>query len=156
MEEPLPLMLIFQGPVPVVDKYQWSRIGGFPAVLDSNACGRNDGAMIIKHSYRVLDPWLKTINASASTERKALLIFDGFPSHLNIDLLKYLGGDGMVVLLCMTNTSHETNVEDLVTFGIAKTEFKNSKQSLMTKRLVPGNTGSLKIEDFPCLLRQSM
>ena len=52
-----------------------------------------------------------------------LLIFDGFPSHLIIDMIKYMGGDGMVVLLRMTNTSKDTNVEDLVTFVIAKTEF---------------------------------
>ena len=29
----------------------------------------------------------------------------------------------MVVLLRMTNTSHETNMEDLVNFGIEKTDF---------------------------------
>ena len=33
----LPLMFIFQVLVPVVDKYQWPRVGDFPAVLDSNA-----------------------------------------------------------------------------------------------------------------------
>ena len=37
----------------------------------------------------------------------------------------------MVVLLCMTDNSHETNVEALVTFGIAKKESSDSKQSLM-------------------------
>ena len=58
---------------------------------------------------------------SASSERKALPIFDGCPSHLNIDLLKELGGYGMIVLIHMTNTSHETNMKDLVSFGIAET-----------------------------------
>ena len=29
----------------------------------------------------------------------------------------------MVVLIRMTNNSHKTNVEDLLTFGIAKTGF---------------------------------
>ena len=62
----------------------------------------------------------------------------------------------MVVLLCMTNISHNTNVEDLVTFGIAKTEFQNYKQSLMTERLVLDNTKGLKREDFPCLLKKSL
>ena len=43
------------------------------------------------------------------------------------DLLKYPRGNGMVVLLRMTNTSHKTNMEDLVNFGIEKKEFQNSK-----------------------------
>ena len=33
MGESLPLMIVFQGPVPVVDKYQWPHISGFPAVV---------------------------------------------------------------------------------------------------------------------------
>ena len=100
-----------------------ARIGDFPADLDSNACERNDGAMMIKYYYHVIKPWLQTINVSVSSEMKTLLIFDDCLSHLNIDLLKEMGGGGggMVVLLRMTNTSHETNVEDLVTFGITKT-----------------------------------
>ena len=85
-----------------------------------------------------------------------MLIFDGCLSYLNIDMIKGLGGDGMVVLLCMTNTSYDTNVEYLVTFGITETEFKNAKQSLMTERLVRGNTNVLKREDFPCLLNKSL
>ena len=89
-----------------------------------------------------------------SSERKSLLIFDGYPSHLNIDLIKELGGDGMVVLLRTTKTSHETNVEALVTFGIAKKEFQNAKQSLMTENLVIGNTNGLNRKDFTCLLKQ--
>ena len=52
----------------------------------------------------------------------------------------------MVVLLCMTNTAHDINVGDLVTFCVAKTEFQNAKQSLMTERLVPGNTDGFKRE----------
>ena len=60
--------------------------------------------VIIKYYHRVLNPWLKAINGSAVSERKALLIFDGCPLHLNIDLLKELGGGVIVVLLCMTNT----------------------------------------------------
>ena len=59
--------------------------------------------VIIKHYHCVLNPWLQTINGSASSERKALILFDGCPSHLNIDLIKELGGDGMVVLLHMTD-----------------------------------------------------
>ena len=70
--------------------------------------------MIIEHYHRVLNPWLQTINVSASSERKVLLIFDGCLSELNIDLLKDMGEDGMVVLIRMKNTSHETNMEDLV------------------------------------------
>ena len=80
-------MLFFQGPVLVVDKDQWPRIGGFPDFLYSNACGSNDGEMIIKHYHRVLNTWLKKINVSVISERKARLIFDGCPSHLNIDIL---------------------------------------------------------------------
>ena len=75
--------------------------------------------IIIKLYHRILNPWLQTINVSVSSDSKSLLIFDGFILHLNIDLLKNLGGDGMLVLLCMTNTSHEINVKDLVNFGIA-------------------------------------
>ena len=67
-----------------------------------------------------------------SSDRKAVLIFDGCPSHLNIGLIKELVGDGMVVLLLVKNTSHETNVEYMVNLGIVKTEFQNYKQSLMT------------------------
>ena len=89
-----------------MDTYQWPRIGGFPAVLDPNACRINDGAIIIKHYHHVLNIWLQTINVSVSSERKELIIFDGFPLHLNIDLLKELGGYSMVVLFRMTNTSH--------------------------------------------------
>ena len=121
MGEPLALMIIFQGTVPVSDKDQWPCIGNFYAVLDSNACGSNYGAMIIKHCHLFLNPWLQTINGSASSDMKALLIFDGCPSHLNIDLIKDLGRDGMVVLLRTMNTSHDTNVEYLVNFGIEKT-----------------------------------
>ena len=105
--------------MPVVDKNQWPCIGGFPSVLESNACGRNYGAIIIKHYQCVLKP--SQFFLSASSERKALPIFDGCPSHLNIDLLKELGGYGMIVLIHMTNTSHETNMKDLVSFGIAET-----------------------------------
>ena len=119
--EPLPLMLIFQGPVPVADNDQWPHTSGFPAFLESNSCGSNYGAVIIKHYHFALNPWLHTINVSASIKKKALLIFDGCPSHLNIDTLKDMGRYGMVVLIHMTNTSHDTNVEDLVTFGTAKT-----------------------------------
>ena len=60
-----------------------------------------------------------------------------------------------MVLLRMTKTSHENNVEYLVAFGIAKTEFQDAKQSLMTERLMLGNTGGLKREDFPCILMHS-
>ena len=80
--------------------------------------------MIIKHFHHVLNPWLQTINISEISDINSLLFFDGFPSHLNIDLLNDLGGYGMLILLRMTNTSHVTNVEDLVTFGIAKIDFK--------------------------------
>ena len=62
----------------------------------------------------------------------------------------------MGFLLLLTNTSHNTNVEDLVNFGIAKIEFQNSKQSLMTEHLVLGSTNGLKIYDFPCLLKHSL
>ena len=112
--------------------------------------------MIIKHYYRVLNPWLQTINVSASSESKALLIFDGCPSHLKIDLLKYMEGDGTVVPIHTTNTSHETNVEDLVTSGIVKTKFQDVKQSLMTESLLLGNTNGLKREYFTCLLNKSL
>ena len=47
--EPLPLMIVFQGPVPVEDKDKWPWIGGFHAVLDWNTCGSNNEVMIIKH-----------------------------------------------------------------------------------------------------------
>ena len=67
----------------------------------------------------------KTIKVSARIERKEVLLFYGCPSHLNIDLLKELRGDGIVVLFLMTNTSHDTNEDYLITFGIAKTEFQN-------------------------------
>ena len=119
MVEPLQFMLIFQGNIPVVYKDQWPCIGGFPSVLYSNACSINDVPVIIKHCHRVLNPWLQTINVSVSNDSKSLLIFDGFLLHLNIDILKKLWVDGMLVLLCMTNTSHEINVKDLVNFGIA-------------------------------------
>ena len=52
----------------------------------------------------------------------------------------------MLVLICMTNTSHETNVEYLVTFGIINIEFQNAKQSLMTESLVLGNIDGTKRE----------
>ena len=97
-------MLVFQGPVPVVDNYQWSHIGGFTAVLESNNRRSNYGVMIIKDYHCVLKPWLLKINVSARSERRSLLIFDGYPSYLNLDILKDLGVDGMVVLLRMTNT----------------------------------------------------
>ena len=113
-------MLILQGPVPVADKDQWPRIGGFPTLLYSNDCRRNYGAIIIKYYYRVFKTWLQTINVSEISESKELIIFYGCPLHINIDLLKELRGDGTVVLLRMTNTSHDTNVEDLVNFSIKK------------------------------------
>ena len=83
----------------VVNKYWWPHIGGFTAVIYSNACNINDGAMIIKYYHRVLKPWLQTINVSASSYKRALVICYGCPSHLNIDLPKELGVRGMVVLL---------------------------------------------------------
>ena len=132
--------------MPVEDRNQWPHIGGFTAVLDSNARGRNNWAVIVKQFHRVLEPWPQTIKVSASSARKAVLIFDGFPSHLNIDLLNYLGLCGMVVLLRMMNNSHETNVEDQMNFGIADTEFQNARQSLMTEFLVLVNTEGLKRE----------
>ena len=100
--------------------------------------------MILKHYHRVLKPWLQNINVSASSEMTALLIFDVCLLHLNIDLLKDMGADGMLVLICMANTSHDTNVEDLVTFGTVKIEFQYAKQSLVTERLMIGNTDGLK------------
>ena len=112
--------------------------------------------MIFKHYHCGLKPWLQTINVSASSERKALLIFDGYPLHLNIDLLKDLGGYGMVVFIGVTNNSHNTNVEYMVAFGIAKTESQNAIKSLMTEHLVFGNTDGIKREDFTCLLNQSL
>ena len=48
--------------------------------------------IIIKLYHRILNPWLQTINVSVSSDSKSLLIFDGFLLHLNIDLLKKLGG----------------------------------------------------------------
>ena len=59
----------------------------------------------------------------------------------------------MVFLLRMTNNSHEMKVEDMGTFGIAKTEFQNQKQILMKELLVIGNTGDRRREDFPCILK---
>ena len=112
--------------------------------------------VVIKHYHRALNSWLRTINVSANSERKAVLIFYVCPLYLNIDLIKDMGGDGMVVLLNITNTSHETNVEYLVTFGIAKTEFKNAKQILMMESLMLDNTNFLKIEDFTYLLKHSL
>ena len=142
--------------MPVEDRNQWPHIGGFTAVLDSNARGRNNWAVIVKQFHRVLEPWPQTIKVSASSARKAVLIFDGCLPHLHIDMLKEIGGSGVVVLLCMKNTSHKTKVEDMVTFGIAKTEFQNDKQSLTTQRLVLGNTDGIKRQDFSCLLKQSL
>ena len=37
-------------------------------------------------------------------------------------MVKDMGLDYLVVLLRMANISHETNVEDMVTFGISKIE----------------------------------
>ena len=123
------LIQVCEGVTPIHAHLPWNnassvqgsvaRIGGFPSVLDSNACSSNDGVVIIKHYQNILNPWLQTINVSVSSDSKSLLIFDGFLLHLNIDLLKKLGGGGMLVLLCMTNTSHEINVEDLLNFDIA-------------------------------------
>ena len=109
-------------------------MGGFPCALDSNSCGSNNRAMIIKHYHHVLKPWPQTINVGASSERKAVIIFDGRPLYLNIDLIKELGWGGgwygMVVPLNMTNTSHKTNVKDMVTFGNCKRQdFKMLKKS---------------------------
>ena len=114
-------MLIFQGPVPVADKDHWPRIDSFPDFIDANTCGINDGEMVIKHYHHVIHAWLQSINVSANSESKSVLIFYGCLPHLNIDILKEMGGDVMVVLIRMKDTSHETNVEDLVNFGIAKT-----------------------------------
>ena len=110
--------------------------------------------MNIKHYHIFLNPWLQISNVSTSSERKEFLISDVCLSQLNIDPLKELGVDSMVFLLVMENTSHKTNVEDMVTFDIAKTEFQKSKQSLMKDRFVIGNTNSLNREDFPCLMNQ--
>ena len=100
--EPLPRMLILQGPVPIVEKYQWTCIGGFTDVLDSNTCRINDRETIIKHYHCVLKPWQQNINVSARIKRKELLTFYGSLLHLKIDLLKYLReGECMVVLICM-------------------------------------------------------
>ena len=85
-----------------------------------------------------------------------MLIFSGCLYPLNIYLLKYLGGDGIVFLLFMKNTSHDTNVKDLVTFCISNTVFQNAKQNLMVERLVLGDNYGLKREDFPYLLKKSM
>ena len=108
-------MLILQGTVTVTEKDQWTCIGALTVVLDSNAFGSNDGEMIIKQYHHILKPWLQTINVNESSEIKAVLIFYGFLSHLTIYLLNELGR------YVMTNNSHETNVEDLVNFGIANT-----------------------------------
>ena len=138
------LMIILQVPVTLSDKYQGTCISGFPDFLDSKSCRSNDGAMIIKHYHCVLNPWVQTINVSTSSYWNAVLIFDGCLLHLNIYLLKDMGGDVLMVLLSMTNTSYETNMEYLVNCGVIKTEFQNAKQSIMTERLVLGNTNGLK------------
>ena len=52
---PLPIILIFQGPMSVMYKYQWPHIDGFTSVLEPNACGRNYRAMVIKHYHSVLN-----------------------------------------------------------------------------------------------------
>ena len=62
----------------------------------------------------------------------------------------------MVVVLHTPNTSHKTNMKDLVTFGITKTESEIDTQSIMTESLVIGNTNGFKREDFPCLLKKSL
>ena len=72
-------MIILQGPVAVTEKDQWHHIGGFTSIIDSKYWGINHGVMIIKHYHCVLKPWLQTIKVSASSESKAVLIFDGFP-----------------------------------------------------------------------------
>ena len=76
--------------MPVPDKDQLPRISNFLTVLDSNACGSNYGEMIVKHYHCVLKQWIQTIKVSASIDRKALLIFYGFTSHLKIDMIKDL------------------------------------------------------------------
>ena len=43
-----------------------------------------------------------------------------------------------------------------MTFGVVKTEFQNSKQSLTTERLMLGNINGLKREDFHFLLNKSL
>ena len=50
------------------------------------------GVVRIKHFHSIFNPWLQTINVSVSSDSKSLLIFDGFLLHLNIDILKKLGG----------------------------------------------------------------
>ena len=82
MGETIPLMIIFQGPVPVLDKNKWLHISGFTAVLDLNPYGSNDGAGIIKHYHCVLKPWLQTINVSASSDRKVLMLYANIPHIL--------------------------------------------------------------------------
>ena len=104
------------------------------------------GQWLLKNYHFVLTTWLQTINVSTISQSKAVLIFDGCPLHLNIDILKNPGGDGMVDLSLTKKTSQKTNVEYLVTFGIAKTEFKNSKQSLMTEHNLLSKTDGLKRE----------
>ena len=76
------------------------------AVLSENSNRSNDVTIIIKHYHHVFKPYLQTINFSSRSEMEAMIIFDGCISHLNIDLLKELGGDDMVVLIRMTKTSH--------------------------------------------------
>ena len=115
-----------------------------------------DTCEVLSSLYHELRSCIQTINVSAISERKIVLIFDGFPLHLHINLLKYLKGDGMVVLLHMMNTSHNTYVEDMVAFGISNAEFLNAKQSLMTEHLVLGNINGLKREEFTCLLKKSL
>ena len=87
---PLPSTVIFQGPVTVAYKDQFPALV-FPNVLDSKSCGNNYGLMIIKHYHRVLNTCLQTINGSSRIESKAVPIFDGCTSHLNIYMIKDLG-----------------------------------------------------------------
>ena len=75
------------------------------------------------------------------------MICDGVLTHINLAVLEKMRAAGLRVVLRCPHTTHVTQTEDLVTFGVAKPEFRWLKSQVIIARMMLVGIKELKLSD---------
>ena len=98
--------------------------------------------MALEHFEKVLKPLLAQ---NQSSGLRGVVFCDGCGTHLSVPLIRAMREAGVDMVLRCPHTSHKTNTEDVVTFGVAKPEFRKMKRELLAAKMLNAGCGYLDI-----------
>jgi hypothetical protein len=126
------------------------------ALYDCNEKGSMDGAKCTMYTEHIVIPSARKSFPGLANEtgRRVIEFCDGVQVHLTWERIKACRAAGVICVLRVPHTTHETQGEDTVIFGPFKTDYQANKSAVMLDKTVRGEPSQLTLADFSACIKK--